>query len=592
MDLSNRQLFILSYLLNHPQGLSAEHLASQAGISVRTLQNEIQGINLTLDNGIRINSSGKRGYVASGGTEAAREELLSMASDRQSIYMPEQRVNDILTLLLFARGYTNMETIANTLYLSKASVFRTVESNYALRSVVTISRTRGLLIDLPEGDKQHLLSKVFDKDAQNPIAQELKQEYTHLDVLLRVALVNLFKRHRYFVSGESIRHFRRYLIITILRSQHGFPLEETDRGLPISSLMREITAAVHTIVGVSFTPSELQECQASLNSLCTFSQNLPEHRMQWYSAWEPKYHVFCQTVRRRYGIDLDMEPQERMRFLLHIYKLWQRVTAGDHNSNYHKREINRSYPLSVHLILLAFEECFGFPVPETEVAYVAMYLAMKLRMHFKRIDCVIVTAKHPSVAYSMKQWMEEHFSRHLQSVEIVEHYRFSPASVRPDMLVLATGEEVVLSCAQAIMVKPFRLEEEYDLIDRCIQQIRNQYKEDSFLAAARQFCTPLQDLDARGRNLYEILEDFGVSYRPGAQYEFVLDTDAFLVPMVHPGQGENTIHIYRLTQPVFHRGTDLRYLVVSDYYTETGQMQDFYYCLQTLLRPGRLDSVH
>ena len=37
MDLSNRQLFILSYLLNHPQGLSAEHLASQAGISVRTL---------------------------------------------------------------------------------------------------------------------------------------------------------------------------------------------------------------------------------------------------------------------------------------------------------------------------------------------------------------------------------------------------------------------------------------------------------------------------------------------------------------------------------------------------------------------------
>lgn len=38
MDLTNRQLFILSYLLNHPQGISGEHPASQVGVSVRTLQ--------------------------------------------------------------------------------------------------------------------------------------------------------------------------------------------------------------------------------------------------------------------------------------------------------------------------------------------------------------------------------------------------------------------------------------------------------------------------------------------------------------------------------------------------------------------------
>ena len=83
----------------------------------------------------------------------------------------------------------------------------------------------------------------------------------------------------------------------------------------------------------------------------------------------------------------------------------------------------------------------------------------------------------------------------------------------------------------------------------------------------------------------------GISLQTGTQYEFVLDTDAFLLPRVHDGPGSNSIQVYALTHSVFHRGNDLRYLVISDYYTATGEMQDFYYCLQTLLRPGRLDSM-
>ena len=591
MQLTNRQLFILAYLLNHPQRISGEHLASQAGISVRTLQNEIQDINRQLEDGITIDASGKRGYLVCGATDAFREALLAQASDRQSLYMPEERVNDILTVLLFERGYTNMETIANTLYLSKASVFRTVESNYALRKAVTISRTKGLIIAIPEVEKRQLLSKVFDKDAQNPIAQKLKQEYIQLDTLLRVALSNLFIKHSYAVSGESLRSFRRYLIISILRSKHGYPLEDIDNGLPISPLMQGISNAVRSIIGISFSPNELQDCQARLNNLCTFLRDVPEHRMRWLPQIEQAYQSFTKTLQNRYGIKLDLEPADEKQFLLHVYKLQQRVLFGYHESNYHKREINRTYPLAVHLILLAFEECFGFPVPEAEVGYLAMYLAMKLRRHLQRIDCIIVTAKNPSVALPMKQWMEDHFSRHLQSVTIVEHYRFVPNKVREDMLVLSTGEEAVLSCARAILVKPFSLEEEYDLIDQCIQRIRNRYKESMFSGGYARYCKGIQPLEVQKKNLYEVLSDLGYSLRPGEQYEFVLDTDAFLLPLVHEGEGSNAIRVYYLPHPVFHRGTELRYLVISDYYTKTNEMREFYSCLKGLLIPGKLDKA-
>ena len=166
MQLTNRQLFILSYLLNHRKRISGEHLASQAGISVRTLQSEIQNINLQLENGVSIDASGKQGYLVCGVTQPIREKLLAQVGDRQSLFMPEERVNDIMTVLLFAKGFTSMESLANSLYLSKSSVYRTIESSFIMGSVVTVSRTKGLIIDIPEYKKRQLLTKVFDKDAQ------------------------------------------------------------------------------------------------------------------------------------------------------------------------------------------------------------------------------------------------------------------------------------------------------------------------------------------------------------------------------------------------------------------------------------------
>lgn len=591
MDMTNRQLFILSYLLNHPQGINVEHLASQAGVSVRTLQNEVREINRLLPKDTSIESYGKKGYCVAGFNDRVRKELFSDADDRQSLYMPEERVNDVFTVLLFTRGYTSMEAVADQLFISKGTVFRTMESNFALRKAVTISRTKGIIIDLPEFNKRQLLTKVFDKDSANPYAQSLKQEYSQLDGTLRTILPNLFKRHHYSISGEALREFRRYLIISILRSRHDFPLENVNHNLPLSPLMTDIMNAIYMLMGIRFSDAEQQDIQARLNCLNTYLRDVPEHRMQWIPLWESQYNAFFEELRESYGLDICLTEEEKQRFLLHVYKLHERVAVGYHNSNYHKREINRSHPLATQLIVLAFEKCFGFSVPEPEVTYLAMYLAMKLRQRLQRIDCIIVTAKHPSVAWPMKAWMEEHFSRHLENVEIVEHYRFSPAMVRPDVLILTTGENVVLSCPQAILVKPFALEEEFEVIDQWIQEIRRNHRLAIFHASCADYHCRVERLNVGGKNFYGLLYDLGVSYDPAKTYEFVLDTDAFLLPRVSHGSGENRITVYAFSKPVPHRGMDLRHLIVSDYYTDNRDMKRFYMCLIELMKPGKLDEL-
>ena len=64
MVLTNRQIYIISYLLNHSGGVDAERLAAQSNISLRTLQNEIKDINDSLEDGACIVNVGKHGYVA------------------------------------------------------------------------------------------------------------------------------------------------------------------------------------------------------------------------------------------------------------------------------------------------------------------------------------------------------------------------------------------------------------------------------------------------------------------------------------------------------------------------------------------------
>lgn len=101
MEFTNRQLIIISYILNHPDGIKGSEAASHVGISVRTLQMEIKAINEILPAGEQIVSYGRKGYFTRGFTEQTRQNILQQISDRHTMKMPQDRVNDIMTFLMF-----------------------------------------------------------------------------------------------------------------------------------------------------------------------------------------------------------------------------------------------------------------------------------------------------------------------------------------------------------------------------------------------------------------------------------------------------------------------------------------------------------
>jgi hypothetical protein len=245
---------------------------------------------------------------------------------------------------------------------------------------------------------------------------------------------------------------------------------------------------------------------------------------------------------------------------------------------------------------------------------------MALRFKEKPADCIIVTSRNPSLVWPMKQWMEEHFPNEIGRVTVVEHYLWLNKELRSkyvpeqdNALILTASASMALSCPEAVLVKLFALDNEYELISRRLKEIRKRIRDRELQEAVERYvrfravtrdeiegCGDLPELiekiypdDGAGACIRE--RDPELFRDSGESYEFVLDTDSFLVPRIHTGRAKpqdgNSIQILYLEKPVLYRGTNIRSVVVSDYYTETGEMISFYNLIGEILKPGKIDEL-
>ena len=418
MELTDRQLSILSYIIYHPEGITRAQLAKQTGISLRTVQTEINAINGQLGSGPQYIDHGKNGYIAQGFSGKELEEISRLMEGKHTRVMPLNRSSTILSVLLFERDFLSMEKLAERIYVSKSAIFKEFEHVKILKKYVTVSRKSGLIISMPESEKRNLLVKCFDKETTQYYEPGLKERYEQLDLVCRAVLPELFLAHDYPVSGDAMRSFRRHLIITILRKEKGFEIEQMVQPDEYSALLLELVERISALTGVAFSQDDMADCQRRLNGLNTLDGRAAGWRDRCMQEYEQNYEKFRRRLKEVFGLEFEPDREEKQNFLLYISKTAWRSGSGHVNSNFLKREINRRYPMSVHLILECFPCCFSMNVPEPEVSNLALYLAGKMDRGAYRPECVIISDRNPSVLYHLKAQIEERFVHLLDRILI------------------------------------------------------------------------------------------------------------------------------------------------------------------------------
>lgn len=589
MELTDRQLSILSYIISYPEGITGRQLAKQMGISLRTVQKEIAVINLYLEPGRQSVDHARAGYIARGFSEKALEEISGLMENKHTRIMPMNRSNTILCVLLFERDYMSMEKLAERIYVSKSAVFKEFENVNILKKYVTVSRKRGLIISIPESEKRNVLVKCFDKDMAQFYAPQLKERYEQLDMVFKEELPEIFLNHDYPVSGEAMRSFRRHLIIMVLRGERGFELEKMEQPEKYSAMLLEIAERISVLAGVEFTPDDMADCQKKLNGLNTLARRVADWRECTMQEYERKFDRFQRELKDIFGLEPIFDREERQSFLLYILKVVERSRGGHVNSNFLKREIHRRYPMSVHLVMECITRCFSREIPEPEISNLALYLAGKMERGFYLPECVIISGRNPSILYHIKEQIQERYGHHLEGITIVQDYCYSKESENfEDRLVLTTDEAVVLQLTGAVLIKPFLSEKNLCDIARKLEVKTKEGRERCFKALLRRYGADRPHIcHEHLKDMKEFLQIIGEE-PPENSYEFVLDVNAVLFPKIHYDGTENSIRLYLLEHPFMHRGTSVHVVVFSDYYAKSMEMKSFYDCVRMILNPDHM----
>lgn len=584
MEFTNRQLSILSRIIHHPEGITAADLAKQMNISIRTIQTEIKSINDNLEKKQQFVSFSRNGYTAEGFSGQMIEEISRLMENKHTRKMPMDRSNTIISVLLFERDYISMERLAERIYVSKSAIFKEFENSRILQKYVTVSRQKGLIISRTESEKRNMLAKCFDKDTAHFYDPALKEEYERYDILLKSILPEIFLAHDYPISGEAMRSFRRHLIMTVIRKEKGFEMEEIKAPAEYSRLLSEIVEQIRALTGVVFSKNDMTDCQIKLNGLNTFPTRSAKWREQMLREYEQRLGNFLEELQNTFGLTISLQREEKAQLLLYILKMDERSKGGHINSNFLKREIHRRYPMAVHLVLECFPHWFPNEVPEPEISNLALFLAGKMDRGLYCPGCVIISDRNPSILQYLRGQIEERYAALLDGVSIVQDYCYEKALVYyRDKIILTTDETVTLQISEAVLIKSFLTEENHRDIAEKLREKTKEIKERRFHQSLEEYGGDCPYVCVEPlKNMKEFLQLTGEE-KPEGSYEFVLDVNAVLFPKIYYDNTENRIRIYLLKYPFLYRNTSIHAVIFGDYRASSMEMQKFYGCLRILL---------
>jgi hypothetical protein len=356
--------------------------------------------------------------------------------------------------------------------------------------------------------------------------------------------------------------------------------------------MREVAGQIKTLIGMTFSNNDLADCQKTLDGLNVFAEGAPAHRAAELIQYRNALHGFLAELNDVFGLSIVLDDTEEDNFLLYISKINERSKGGHVNSNFFKREIHRRYPMEVHLICICFFRHFSIEVPEPEVSNLALFISSKTDMSSYLPDCLIISDLNPSILYHLKRDISQNLGYLLKSAEIVPDYRYMRnLAYYEDKIAITTDETIALHLPDAILVKPFlsskKMQEVREKVEtktkemraRAIARIRKQYGCERVIVFSDHIKDMIGFFEICGEN------------KPDDKYEFVMDINAMLYPSIHYGAGINNIRLYLMKYPIPHRGSQIRMIVCSDYYTDTMEIKQFYDCIRDILNTQYIHSL-
>jgi|LGVE01.1.fsa_nt_gb transcriptional antiterminator len=402
---NNRQINIITFLLNKNDYVSAKFLSVEFSVSIRTVRYDLDLIenwlnqnNATLvkipNNGVMIKTKESRDILF---------EKIKFISVENRVLSKKERVRYITLELLVADKELTVEDISNRLLLSRNTTMKLIKEvkKYCLINNLELAKVhaKGFKIIGDENNKRYTLSDVFLEifDANSiimsmidrQIYQELKEyceihypefNFNNIPIIFRI-LVDIQKEYHFYFTDMALAEFIIYLIISIYRMKKNNYLVQ-----PIDDIQQLEEYEIGKLIGkelerkfdIITTEYEIDEITNHLIESKIYGRNHTNESnqiMNYENKISDITNYIIQHCENELNISFLNDSQLKNDLGFHLKSSLIRIKNNRQIRSDYTRTIKEKFPIIFQIVKESLETYNKYIFNDTEIAYITLHIS-------------------------------------------------------------------------------------------------------------------------------------------------------------------------------------------------------------------------
>lgn len=484
---------LLTFLQQNPGWHTSKELATEIGVSVRTIKNYIN--NLRKDN--KQIDAGNQGYRLINSSNFS-PSLKSTYNDVPST--SEERINYIINYLINEKSEINSYDLANQLFVSNSLILQDLQNvqRKVGRFGLSLKRNGDIwTLSGAERSKRSILSSLIYAETSGSFLNQsvIQLNFKNIDVeKVKKTIVSVCNANNIYLNTFDLNNFLLHLVIIIERVKQGNPIKNDSleqSGGGNHSAIDQVVFKIEKDLNLKFEPADTEELILILDT--AVNGNL---KNTGYSE-ETSLLVddIIAYVKKTYDIDLDTD-SFKDRFGIHLDHLIKRSRVNSMSHNPIAGEIKVSSPTIYECAVLIAHRIStqaNIQLEDNEIAYIALHVGNAIAEQMeenRKISVVILMPKYYNNAAIISNKLQERFSNTINITRIVtDPSQIDALNDRID-LIIAINVNYEIPNINTVHLSQFILPDDIKKMTIAVTTKQHQIKKDQFQEKLLQFFTP------------------------------------------------------------------------------------------------------
>lgn len=496
MLLSQREVILLTELVNTDEPVSLTKMMSLLKVSKRTVYREIENLERSLASiDARLEKVARGKFQVKAGPSALKEIQLAILGEENQGLSATSRQHAILLDILLSREPLSLQYFMDTYLISNTTFYADIKQlELQLEKLpLSIIRNSGYLIKGVESQRRLLVANILTSEINEYQFFYLKQTDTVDNYFFR------FLDYDRLVFAQQVMHAeiepnlpqlsdRKLQFLTIVlqmsmqRTKSGDLLADDEYSMQVNKEQLSLAKNVFTKIAMQtqqlYAVSEILFFANLLNSFAnSFDQDFFAESFDTSLAYEVKRLI--ELVSQETKIDFFADASLYKMLLTHLSGVFTRVVLEDATLNNPILErIMSQYPEIVRALRVSLPQVFKQgPLSEEEIAYMVLHFASSLERNPQAMSVNIVGISPGGLAST--SMLEMRLRRYFPFINQIDFYKMSELS----QVDLTSRYDLIISTAllpgfngKYILVSPLLMDDEIKILKQAFTEISQHKK--------------------------------------------------------------------------------------------------------------------